>query len=147
MPLDSDSTQENIFKELRENPWPQIKCEPFTTHYSWQFKKCSNWCDLFARCFNESGIAHWVRQCSAMFRQSSPSQIAAASDKASLPVMDTFHVHPCSSLWKNEYVVGVSRCNCSEDDNETGKWTLPVTAVLGCLLFTRRNRFVNPLCK
>jgi len=53
-----------------------------------------------------------------MFRQPSPSQIAAASGDASSPVMDTFHVHPCPPFRRNEYMyaVRVSRSNCSEDD-------------------------------
>ena len=97
-------------EELRENPWSKIECGRFV----WQSQKCSIWCDLFARCFYKNGAARWARQCTAMFRHSSPSRMVAAGD-------DTFHVHPCPSFWKNEYAVRVSHCNCSKDDNQSGK--------------------------
>jgi len=112
--LEFDNAEKKSCEELRgkpeENPWRQIKCRRFKTHYSRQIKNCSSWCNLFASCFNET--SRWTWQCTAMFRLSCPFQISAARDSASL------HVHPCR---KNGYAVKVSRCNCSEDDNETGK--------------------------
>ena len=83
-----------------------------------------------------------------MFRQSSPSLILATIEDASSSVMDIFGVHPCPLLWKNEYAVRVSRCDCSVKQTARGKWTLPITTVQGCLLVTPytekhfRQRFV-----
>ena len=107
-PLDSKNGQKHICEQLRGNQWSQIKCRRFRAHG--YFKNCSNWCHIFARCFNENGTAHWAQQCSAMFRFSSPTQLAAAGDNASSLVMDTFHVHPCP---RNTFAIRVSRCNCT----------------------------------
>ena len=120
-PLGLENTEEHICEKLRGTHWSRITCVRFKTDLSWQFKNCSNWCDIFARCFNENETAYWSRQCSAMFRQSSPSRIVATSDDASSPVMETFRVYPCSPFWSNEYAVRLPRCNCSVDETGRGK--------------------------
>ena len=119
-PLDSKNEQKHICEQLRGNQWSQITCQRFRARHGY-FEKCSNWCDIFARCFNENGTAHWAQQCSAMFRFSSPTQIAVAGDNASSLVMETFHVHPCPSFWRNKFAIRVSRCNCTIDDNKRCK--------------------------
>jgi len=120
VPLDFDNTEKNICEKLREKPeenlWHQIKCWRFKTQHSWlsmQFKRCSEWCVLLDRCFNENATRRWEKHCSAMFRRPFPSQISAARDNAS------FHVHPCPR--KTEYAVRMSSCNCSENSSDTRK--------------------------
>lgn len=116
--LELHDVQNGNCEKLLQNHWSQIKCISIMYNYF----HCYLWCDLLARCFNETGNQPWFYQCSSTFRQTyaSPFLITANSEDASSSVI-RIRGQRCLPFWtENVYVVSVSRCNCSVDDYESG---------------------------
>ena len=95
-----------------------MKCMTFLSDFR-QFYSCSDWCNVFATCFNETGNKPWVDHCLSKFRQPSPFMITAGSNEVSSSVL-RIRGRRCLPLWKNVFVVSVSHCNCIVDDNRDG---------------------------
>lgn len=116
-----ERSERDICEKLLTDHW-RIECTSFLSYHYYDYyyhDQCDLWCESFARCFNETGNQQWVNQCSTKFRQSSPFLITANSDEASSSVI-RIRGRRCKPLWQNVYVVSVSRCNCSVDDDDDG---------------------------
>ena len=96
----------------------RIHCSPFkgaAVH-----AQCSDWCQVFASCFNVTRTKRWVNRCTRKFRSLSQRFVIVEEENKVSPSVAKLRIRPCRPSWKGLFLIEINTCSCSGGDENGG---------------------------